>query len=236
MKQQIAKRVQWLRIIVQISFLTAVILGVSTKLFSSWLLPAALLIGVFFCGWVCPLGSTQDWMWKLGRLLRLPQIHVPQRAQRYLQLSRYVFYFLAATWSISFALLKGPHNFNRLLHGDILTAASGVVGLFLIVSLFVKRPFCNYFCTGGARQGLWSVLRIFSIKRDTGACGNCGQCTRACPMNIDVANTEFVRHPNCIGCMSCIAACRKGCLSYGKMPALPGKKNKQADSTARDSK
>ena len=224
MEKYKAKVIQIVRFIVQAGFLTAVILGVSTKTFSAWLLPAALLVGVFFCGWVCPLGSAQDWMWKLGRQLRLPQLHVPSALQRYLQLSRYIFYFLAATWSISFALLKGPHNFNRLLHGDILTVASGVIGLFLLISLFIKRPFCNYFCTGGARQGLWSVLRIFSIKRDTAKCGGCKQCNRACPMNIDVANTDFVRHPNCIGCMSCIAACRKNCLKYGIMPALSDKK------------
>lgn len=226
MQQTTSKRIQIIRFIVQVAFLTAVVLGVSTKPFSGWLLPSALLVGVFFCGWVCPLGAVQDWMWKLGRVLHLPQLHVPRRAQRYLQLSRYIFYFLLATWSISFALLKGPHNFSKLLHGDILTAASAVIGGFLLISLFVKRPFCNYFCTGGARQGLWSVLRIFSIRRDKNKCGNCGQCTRACPMNIDVANTEFVRHPNCIGCMSCIAACRKGALSYAHMPELGNKKKK----------
>lgn len=223
MEHKTAKRIQIARIIVQVAFLIAVILGLSTRELSTWMLPIALLFGVFFCGWVCPLGTAQDWMWKLGRLLRLPQFKVSQNVQRYLQLSRYIFYLLSATWAISFALLKGPHNFNKFLHGDFLTWASGVIGLFLLVSMFFQRPFCNYFCTGGARRGLWSVLRIFSIKRDTDKCGNCGQCTRACPMNIDVARTEFVRHPNCIGCLSCVAACRRKCLNYGLMPRPKGK-------------
>lgn len=218
MEQKTAKKVQIARILVQIGFLVAIVLGVSTKPFSDWMLPAALVVGVFFCGWVCPLGAAQDWMWKLGRVLHLPQVQVPRGLQRYLQLSRYVFYFLLATWGLSFALLKGPYNFSKLVHGELLTAASAIVGLFLLSSLLIKRPFCNYFCTGGARQGLWSVLRIFSIRRDTTKCGGCGQCSRACPMNIDVAKTEFVRHPNCIGCMSCIAACRKNALSYNHMP------------------
>lgn len=229
MERKTAKKFQIIRAIVQVCFLVAVILGVSTKQVGSWMLPAALLVGVFFCGWVCPLGSAQDWMWKLGRLLHLPQFQAPRGAQRYLQLSRYIFYFMLATWGISFALLKGPHNFNRILHGNFLTLAAGVTCLFLLCSMFMKRPFCNYFCTGGARRGLWSVLRIFSIKRDTSKCGGCGQCTRACPMNIDVANTEFVRHPNCIGCMSCVCACRKGSLSYGLMPGPGGKKKQKAE-------
>ncbi len=31
--------------------------------------------------------------------------------------------------------------------GDFLTFASGIIILFLLVSLFFDRPFCNYFCT-----------------------------------------------------------------------------------------
>lgn len=228
MNNKTAKRIQTARIIIQTGFLVAVILGVSTKPFADWMLPTALLVGVFFCGWVCPLGAAQDWMWKLGRVLHLPAVYVPQRFQRYLQFSRYIFYFMLLTWGISFALLKGPYNFSKLLHGEFLTVATGVIVLFLLSGLFIKRPFCNYFCTGGARQGLWSVLRIFSIRRDTSRCGGCGTCSRACPMNIDVAKTEFVRHPNCIGCMSCIASCPKKCLSYGSLP--PHTRGKKANS------
>ncbi len=181
------------------------------------MLPLILLAGVFFCGWVCPLGAVQDWAAKLGRLLRLPRIQAPQKLQRYLQLSRYIFYLLL-TLGVTFSQLKGPYNFSRMLQGELLTVASGILLLFFIVGLFIDRPFCNYFCTGGARQGLWSIVRIFSIRKDTTRCGQCGQCTRACPMNIDVARTDFVRHPNCIGCFSCIAACRKAALSYGHGP------------------
>ncbi len=209
--------VQPLRAVVQLGFLIAVVYGFNTKVVSDWMLPLILLAGVFFCGWVCPLGAMQDWAAKLGRLLRLPRVRVPQGAQRYLQLSRYIFYLLL-TLEISFALLKGPYNFSRMLHGEFLTAASGILLLFFIAGLFIDRPFCNYFCTGGARQGLWSVLRLFSIRKDANRCGKCGQCTRACPMNIDVAGTDFVRHPNCIGCFSCISACRKGALRYGRCP------------------
>lgn len=220
---------QVLRFLVQLGFLLAVAFAVfNTKHASGWLLPTILLVGVFFCGWVCPLGAAQDWMARLGRLLKLPQLRVPQRVQRYVQLSRYAFYLLS-TMGITYALLKGPHNFSRLLKGDILTVASGVVIAFLVLSLFVDRPFCNYFCTGGARQGLFSVLRIFGIRRKTENCSGCGQCTRKCPMNIDVANTEFVRHPNCIGCMTCVSTCPKKCISYGLMPGVKtGRGKKQS--------
>lgn len=207
--------VQVVRFCVQALFMAGLVFSFTpnTRYVSQWMLPVALVGGVFFCGWVCQFGAAQEWMGKLGRKLGLPRLRVPQWLQRYLQLSRYVFYLLL-TMGISFALLKGPGNFAKLCHGDWLTAAAGVIVAFLVLALFVDRPFCNYFCTGGARMGLFSVLRVFGIKRDTVQCKQCGQCSKVCPMNIDVAHTDFVQHPNCIGCMQCVSTCPKGLLKY----------------------
>lgn len=208
-------RIQIVRVLVQAMVLGIMTFaGFNTKHISDWLFPTVLLVGVFFCGWVCPLGAAQDWVAALGRWLRLPRLRVPAGLQRYMQLLRYVFYALLLM-EISISLLKGPYHFSRLVHGELLTAASGVIVLFLLLGLFMDRPFCNYFCTGGARQGLFSVLRIFGIRRDTERCGGCGRCSARCPMNIDVAATDFVRHPNCIGCMTCLSTCPKKCISYG---------------------
>lgn len=212
------KWIQPVRFLIQLGILTAVLfVGLHTKHVSQWLLPTILLAGVFFCGWVCPFGAAQDWAAWLGRKLHLPRWRVPQGLQRYLQLLRYALY-LVMTMGITFSLLKGPHHYNRLIHGVFDTAGAVLVITMIVLALFTDRPFCNYLCTGGARMGLFSVLRIFSIRRKTEECKQCGQCSRKCPMNIDVAHTEFVRHPNCIGCMSCLSTCPKNCLSYSLMP------------------
>lgn len=218
--------IQILRFIVQLVFMAGLIFSLgfipSTRDVSSWLLPTILLLGVFFCGWVCPFGAAQDWMAKLGRLLHMPQLRVPQSVQRYLQLTRYAL-FLLAGMGITIALLQGPKNFSVLMRGQGLCIATGIVIGFLLISLFIERPFCNYFCTGGARMGLFSVLRIFGIRRNTEQCKQCGLCTHTCPMNIDVAHTDFVRHPSCIGCLRCVSSCPRGLLKYGLMP---GRKEK----------
>jgi NAD-dependent dihydropyrimidine dehydrogenase PreA subunit len=39
-------------------------------------------------------------------------------------------------------------------------------------------------------------------------------------MNIDVANQTFVRHPNCIGCLSCLSACPKQSISFKQLPPI----------------
>ena len=138
------RKIQLLRLLVQALFMAGLFMSFmpKTKVVSSWLLPTIILAGVFFCGWVCPFGAAQDWMSKLGRLLRLPRLRMPQGTQRYLQLLRYGFY-LVSTMGITFALLKGPHNFSRFMRGDFLTIASGIIILFLLVSLVFDRPFCN---------------------------------------------------------------------------------------------
>lgn len=218
------KWVQKLRFLVQLIMFSAVVwAGFHTKLASQWMLPTILLLGVFFCGWICPFGAAQDWAAWLGRKLRLPRFRMPQGVQRYLQLARYVLYLLL-TMGIVFSLLKGPHHYGMLIRAGVFTTGTAIVLSMIVLGLFFDRPFCNYLCTGGARMGLFSVLRLFGIRRKTKECVKCGQCSRQCPMNIDVANTEFVRHPNCIGCMSCVSACAKNCITYSLMPRKDAKK------------
>ncbi|MBE6419511.1 MAG: 4Fe-4S binding protein [Akkermansiaceae bacterium] len=216
--------IQPLRLVVQLAFCAAVVCAsFNTKIVSEWLFYAILLLGVFFCGWVCPLGAAQDWATWLGRKLRLPRLRIPQRVQQYLQLSRYVLYALL-TLGIVVAIFKGPYHYSMLLHGVFYTGGAIFIICMIVLGLFTDRPFCNYLCTGGARMGLFSVLRIFGIKRNTNTCGGCGLCTRKCPMNIDVAHTDFVRHPNCIGCLQCVSTCPKKCLRYALMPSPQHKK------------
>jgi polyferredoxin len=223
------KWIQPARILVQLIFFGICLLGiVSSKQVSDWLLPTTLLVGVLFCGWICPLGTLQDWAYKLGRKLKLPLFRMPYKVQRYLQLSRYILYFLL-TLGVTFTVLQGTKNLSALMKSKEIALASLIVLIiFVLVGIFFNRPFCNYICTGGARRGLWSVIRIIGIRRDTSRCINCKLCSKSCPMNIDVANTDFVRHPNCIGCMSCLSACPKNCISFrhSPKPNLPGKAGK----------
>jgi polyferredoxin len=223
------KWIQPARILVQLIFFGICLLGiVSSKQVSDWLLPTTLLVGVLFCGWICPLGTLQDWAYKLGRKLKLPLFRMPYKVQRYLQLSRYILYFML-TLGVAFTVLQGTKNLSALMKGKEIALASLIVLIiFVLAGLFFNRPFCNYICTGGARRGLWSVIRIIGIRRDTSRCINCKLCSKSCPMNIDVANTDFVRHPNCIGCMSCLSACPRKCISFKHMPTpnLPGKAGK----------
>ena len=176
-----------------------------------------LVVGVFFCGWVCPFGTAQEWIGMLARKCKLPCFRIPWKIQKYLQLSRYIFLglmFLGITFSFSNARFYFQDNFFH----NMLSWTSGItLAIFLIISLFFERPFCNYFCMKGAADGLMSAVRPISIKRNNKTCVHCHLCDKVCPMNVPVESTNFVRHPNCINCMKCLSVCPKNCIKFNLM-------------------
>ena len=139
---------------------------------------------------------------------------MPHHIQRFLQIFRYLF-LIISFWGFSFALLGARSSFvHRLFIGTLTGTSISILILFIVLSLFIDRPFCNYFCTMGALYGICSPLRLFGIKRNNKRCIHCHLCSKKCPMNICVDKTNFVRHPNCINCMQCINNCPQKCLSY----------------------
>lgn len=88
--------------------------------------------------------------------------------------------------------------------------------IFMLLSLFIHRVFCRYFCPLGAQYGLISLTRILTIKRDVVKCIDCKLCDNNCPMEIQVSKNEILDSPNCISCGKCILSCpKKGALKIG---------------------
>ena len=211
------KWIQPLRFMVQACFIASLIVPwlPHSETIADWLFWTVLAVGVFFCGWVCPFGAAQDWFAWIARKLHLPRIQILWKYQRFLQLSRYIWASLIFFVGVHYAFLSARFYFNDNLFHNMLNWTSGItLAVFLIISLFVDRPFCNYFCMKGAMDGLMSIIRPISIKRDNKVCIHCHLCDKVCPMNVKVERTNFVRHPNCINCMKCVSSCPKDCIRF----------------------
>lgn len=170
----------------------------------------AVLFGPVFCGWICPLGSIQEWTGRLGKRLFKKKYnhflaHKLDKALRYL---RYlvlimVLYMTATSLKLAFLALDPYHALFNFWSGEVAISALIVLGLTLLLSLVVERPWCKYACPYGAILGLSNLLRVFTIRRNTQSCIHCKACDQVCPMNIKVSSTGRVRDHQCITCMEC---------------------------------
>ena len=88
-----------------------------------------------------------------------------------------------------------------------------VLGLTLVGSLFVERPWCRYACPLGAASGLLGKLSPIYIKREAEACTSCKICTKACPMGLQVHTATVITSVDCISCLECVGECpREGAM------------------------
>lgn len=217
------KRLQYIRSIIQLSILGILVAGLYGNIRSMlfFLLPLSFIAGNFFCGWVCPYGTAQDILGKIGSLFLKKKLKMPPQIQRFAQFFRYLLMaalvLLASRQAAEALPFNAYKSFMAFAGGrTIETVALVIMGMFLIISMFFERPFCNYVCSEGIKYSVASMTRIFTVKRNPATCVHCKKCDQACPMNIQVSASKDGRNGQCINCFHCIAACPvNNTLSYG---------------------
>jgi len=220
-----------------------------------WLiLGLTLLFGPVFCGWVCPFGTVQEFIGKIGRKIFKKKYNnfIPLKLDRILRYLRYVILILVvvntaisgkllfANFDPYFALFNiWSSEVTRLsllvlglvLIGSLLSLL--VLGLVLIGSLFVERPWCKYLCPLGALLGIFNLFRIVKLKRNENICINCKVCDRACPMNIDISTSKVISDHQCISCLLCtdeIACPVSDSLNFSVLERKNPKEDSEKDS------
>lgn len=178
-----------------------------------------LLSGRFTCGWLCPFGFVQDIMNFFQRI----RVHIP----KFLYYFKYVFlvslcivipYYTYEHWFSMLcpcgALIAGIpwslwNPIDPVFGGPVIAAdAIGtmfwiklwILGAFLALFMFIKRPFCRTVCPLGGIYAFFNRISLVSLKVKSG-CSNCGQCRDLCPVDIE-PQTE-INSEACIKCLEC---------------------------------
>lgn len=174
------------------------------------ILGLSVLLGPVFCGWVCPLGSIQEWFGKIGsRIFAKKYNHfVPIKIDRILRYLRIIILILVVYMTIQSAqlLFQNIDPYFALFNfwtGEVATTAIIVLLITLVGSLFIERPWCKYLCPYGAFLGFFNKIRIFKIRRNSKTCINCHKCDESCPMNLEIEKNEKVTSLQCISCLKC---------------------------------
>ena len=170
----------------------------------------SIAFGAAFCGWICPLGTFQELLGKLGRRLlgKKYNVIVPQRVDRYLRYVRYivlvwVIYIIAVTGKLVFSDIDPYFALFNFWSGEVTLQAFIMLGVVAVASLIVERPWCKYACPLGALLGIFNSFRVFKIRRNESLCISCGKCNSACPMGIKVMESKAVKNHQCISCLEC---------------------------------
>jgi len=170
----------------------------------------AILFGPVFCGWICPLGTAQEWVSRFGRkyFRRRFNHFVPAKLDNILRYTRYlvlawVLYMTAASATLIFAAYDPYFALFNFWSSEAALGGLLILGVTLVLSFFVERPWCKYACPYGAVLGLTNLFRIFSIRRRESTCKADGACSILCPMNIPVDQKTIVRDHQCISCLEC---------------------------------
>ncbi|MGE4584129.1 MAG: 4Fe-4S binding protein [Sphaerochaeta sp.] len=170
----------------------------------------AVFFGPVFCGWICPFGTFQEWVGRLGKKLfkRRYNTFVPKKLDVVLRYLRYVVLaWVLVMTALSLTLVFEPYDpyyaLFSILRNEVSVSGLIILGIVVLLTLFVERPFCKYACPYGAFLGIFNKFRIFRIRRAEQTCIHCSACDRACPMNIEVSSKHVVSSHQCISCMQC---------------------------------
>lgn len=178
----------------------------------------SLLLRKAFCGWLCPVGTLSEYLWKLGRETFRRNFSPPRWLDIGLRSLKYVLLGLFV-YAVGSMPAEGLHQFLSSPYGIVADVkmlnffrhlsftAAIVIGILVILSIFIQNFWCRYLCPYGALMGLAALVSPLRIQRRAETCIDCGKCAKACPARLPVDRLVQIRSAECIGCLECVAAC-----------------------------
>lgn len=181
---------------------------------------ATLILGRFFCGWICPATLIYELNDNLSTWAK--RYGFPATNRRFDTRIKYIVLTMgiaisAITGISLFTIIYPPALIGRELFYAIAASGFSAGMLFfaatlLFDSLVARRGFCRYLCPGGALYALLGRYRLVRIERNTANCNDCKKCNAACQFGLDPMHDNFGQ--DCNNCSACISECQTDALTF----------------------
>jgi len=192
--------------------------------FSFIMLLATLVLGRFFCGWICPLGTAIDWT----GALRKKKTFLNSRAAGGMRAVKFYILGLVAVFSLfgvqASTILDPLGIMARFIFLTLAPAlemgiyylmeSGAVLLLFVLIcfsALFISRFWCRAVCPLGALYAL--VAKFSLLERKITKCDSCGTCVGNCRMGAIKEDAGYIKE-ECILCMDCVYDCPRNATKF----------------------
>jgi polyferredoxin len=176
---------------------------------------STIIFGRIFCGWLCPIGASQELLHKLTRLLKLKPPEVNKKVPPVFKLLPFfillVIGFLVVRSGKTVFCQLDPFGYLFGLSTSLVLLAA--LAFLFFLSFFIFRPFCLFLCPLGAIFSGLAHVSIWRIKRNKKICSDCGICYQKCPVGAIDKNFK-IDQKTCLRCQQCLTDCPKKALSY----------------------
>ena len=174
----------------------------------------------YICAWGCQVGVLQDLIFRLNQTVKTKGIlgkqvkvsFVISNSIRLIFLG--VFTFVAFVWGVD---IIGPFDPFKIYKPAYLGLVGVLfVGILLIMSLFIYRPWCHFVCPFGLAGWLVEKVSRVRISVDYDTCIACQKCASACPSTVMGAILRRDRKtiPDCFACYTCREVCPTKSISF----------------------
>jgi polyferredoxin len=236
--------------ILELDPLTAISTALATHSFYaplSWalvILGLTLLVGRFFCGFACPLGTINQATGWLARRGQGMSVKVEANRHRRAQNLKYYLLVFLLVLALMGSVQIGIFDPLPLLHRSVNLALApladnrlgllsdkprfytsawliGVVFLGVVgLNLVLPRFFCRFVCPLGGLFGLLSRFTPWRIGKTSDKCGDCCICEEYCEGACRPAGTIITSE--CVMCMNCLDRCPASRITFGTKPSAAG--------------
>jgi polyferredoxin/formate hydrogenlyase subunit 6/NADH:ubiquinone oxidoreductase subunit I len=199
-----------------------------------------ILVGRFFCSWLCPFGTLHNivsWLGHRNKSIKQKiELNKFRKAHNIKYIILILFLIMAAipfsyrsiqtglldpiplfTRSVSIILLPiidSTHQITsavpRYYEGAFIILAIFIV--LTLLNLIIPRFFCRFLCPLGAFLAVLSRFAIFRIGHNENKCLSCNDCEKHCQGGCEPG--KEIKHSECLLCFNCRDDCIHDTISY----------------------